>query len=157
MYGVWAAVYGAAVTALTVVYSIATREAALGFTTPWYVIDVLIIAGIGFGIFKESRAAAVIGLVWFVGGKVHQLSTGNMTKSGLLIAVLLTWCYAISVRGNFSLHRLRHKKKKDEESPEPSLVPEEYAELLMLDDLRKRGILTDAEFEAQKKKLLEGD
>ena len=30
-----------------------------------------------------------------------------------------------------------------------------YAELLKLDDLRKRGILTDAEFEAQKKKLLE--
>lgn len=29
-----------------------------------------------------------------------------------------------------------------------------YAELLRLDDLRKRGILTDAEFEAQKKKLL---
>jgi len=30
-----------------------------------------------------------------------------------------------------------------------------YAELLKLDDLRKRGLLTDAEFEAQKKKLLE--
>ena len=31
-----------------------------------------------------------------------------------------------------------------------------YAELIKLDDLRKRGILTEAEFEAQKKKLLEG-
>ncbi|HLD13509.1 MAG TPA: SHOCT domain-containing protein [Burkholderiales bacterium] len=30
-----------------------------------------------------------------------------------------------------------------------------YSELLKLEDLRKRGILTDAEFEAQKKKLLE--
>lgn len=30
-----------------------------------------------------------------------------------------------------------------------------YAELIKLDDLRKRGILTDKEFEAQKKKLLE--
>lgn len=30
-----------------------------------------------------------------------------------------------------------------------------YAELLKLDDLRKRGILTEAEFEAQKRKLLE--
>jgi hypothetical protein len=29
-----------------------------------------------------------------------------------------------------------------------------YTELLKLDDLRKRGILTDAEFEAQKQKLL---
>ena len=31
-----------------------------------------------------------------------------------------------------------------------------YAELIKLDDLRKRGILTNAEFEAQKKRLLEG-
>ena len=30
-----------------------------------------------------------------------------------------------------------------------------YGELMKLDDLHKRGILTDAEFEAQKKKLLE--
>ncbi len=29
-------------------------------------------------------------------------------------------------------------------------------ELVKLDDLRKRGILTDTEFDAQKKKLLEG-
>jgi hypothetical protein len=32
-----------------------------------------------------------------------------------------------------------------------------YAELLKLDDLRKRGILSEAEFEVQKKKLLEGN
>jgi hypothetical protein len=31
-----------------------------------------------------------------------------------------------------------------------------YGELLKLDDLRKRGILTEAEFEAQKRKLLSG-
>jgi hypothetical protein len=31
-----------------------------------------------------------------------------------------------------------------------------YSELLKLEDLRKRGILTNAEFEVQKKKLLEG-
>lgn len=31
-----------------------------------------------------------------------------------------------------------------------------YAELIKLDDLRKRGILTAAEFEGQKKNLLEG-
>jgi len=32
-----------------------------------------------------------------------------------------------------------------------------YAELIRLDDLRKRGILSEAEFEAQKKKLLDGN
>jgi hypothetical protein len=42
----------------------------------------------------------------------------------------------------------------------PAAAPEKkskdvYTELLKLDDLRKRGLLTDAEFEAQKRKLLE--
>lgn len=32
-----------------------------------------------------------------------------------------------------------------------------YADLLKLDDLRKRGILSEDEFQAQKKKLLNGD
>ena len=32
-----------------------------------------------------------------------------------------------------------------------------YAELEILNDLRERGILTDAEFDAEKKKLLEGN
>jgi Short C-terminal domain len=41
-------------------------------------------------------------------------------------------------------------KTKDETEKTPDL----YSELLKLDDLRKRGVLTDAEFEEQKKKLL---
>ncbi len=32
-----------------------------------------------------------------------------------------------------------------------------YAELIKLDDLRKKGIITDAEFEVQKKRILEGN
>ena len=32
-----------------------------------------------------------------------------------------------------------------------------YAELIKLDDLRKKGIITEAEFDAQKKKILGGD
>ena len=32
-----------------------------------------------------------------------------------------------------------------------------YSELMKLDDLRQKGILTDEEFAAQKKKLLEAD
>ncbi len=36
----------------------------------------------------------------------------------------------------------------------PTYAGDLYAELLKLDDLRKRGLLTDKEFEQQKKKLL---
>jgi hypothetical protein len=41
----------------------------------------------------------------------------------------------------------------------PSVAPKErdvYVELLKLDDLKKKGVISDAEFEEQKKKLLEG-
>lgn len=37
---------------------------------------------------------------------------------------------------------------------QPQQKPDVYTELLKLDDLHKRGILTDAEFEAAKKRLL---
>ena len=39
---------------------------------------------------------------------------------------------------------------------EQARSPDIYTELLKLDDLRKRGIITEAEFEVQKRRLLEG-
>jgi hypothetical protein len=39
--------------------------------------------------------------------------------------------------------------------PAKERSPDIYSELLKLDDLRKRGIITEAEFEAQKRRLLE--
>jgi hypothetical protein len=42
---------------------------------------------------------------------------------------------------------------KDESSKSKDI----YLELIKLDDLQKKGILTDVEFEMQKRKLLTGD
>lgn len=39
-------------------------------------------------------------------------------------------------------------------TPTPIAEKDVYTELLKLDDLRKRGIITDAEFEDQKAKIL---
>jgi hypothetical protein len=41
-------------------------------------------------------------------------------------------------------------RTKDETEKQPDF----YAEIMKLDDLRKKGLITDAEFEAQKQKLL---
>lgn len=43
-------------------------------------------------------------------------------------------------------------RTKDESEKRPDL----YAELIKLDDLRKKGLITDAEYETQKQKLLSG-
>ena len=45
----------------------------------------------------------------------------------------------------------RAKPRNETESPQSGSV---YSELIKLDELRKKGILTEAEFEAQKQKLL---
>ena len=37
---------------------------------------------------------------------------------------------------------------------DPSKQPDMYTEIMKLDDLRKKGLITDAEFEQQKQKLL---
>ena len=44
---------------------------------------------------------------------------------------------------------------KTTDSVDANSEPDLYSKLMKLDDLRQKGILTQAEFEAQKKKLLE--
>jgi hypothetical protein len=46
--------------------------------------------------------------------------------------------------------------KEAKPASQPEKVSDLYADLIKLDELRKRGILTEEEFQAQKKKLLEG-
>ena len=45
----------------------------------------------------------------------------------------------------------------DMQQPQQQTKPDVYAELMKLDDLRKRGIITEEEFEAQKRKVLAGN
>lgn len=48
--------------------------------------------------------------------------------------------------------------KKDIRTKNESIKPKDvYVELIKLDDLRKKGIISEAEFEVQKKKLLSGN
>lgn len=45
----------------------------------------------------------------------------------------------------------------DAQQPQQQVKPDVYAELMKLDDLRQRGIITDEEFEEQKRKVLSGN
>lgn len=54
----------------------------------------------------------------------------------------------------------RENETKDQlngKNAQPESPKDVYTELTKLDDLRKRGIITEAEFEAQKKKILNGN
>lgn len=106
MYGVWAALFSAIVTALLAAWALGSGRAALGFVNAWAFVDAAIFAAIAFGIYKESRVAAVFGLVFFVGEKILQvMDTGSLR--GSFVAIIIILCYAISVRGTVALHKLR--------------------------------------------------
>ena len=106
MYGVWAALFSAVVTALLASWSLGSGRPALGFVDAWAFVDVLIFTAIAFGIYKESQFAAVSGLVIFLGETLYQISI-TTTTSGVVMAFILGMCYVAAIRGTYALRRFR--------------------------------------------------
>jgi hypothetical protein len=109
MYGVWAALFSAVVTAIFATWSLVTAKPVIDFVDASAFIDVAIFAAIAFGIYKGSRFAAVAGLVVFLGEKIYQMAVSS-TGSGIFLAVALTYCYVIAIRGTYALHRFRREQ-----------------------------------------------
>jgi hypothetical protein len=108
MYGVWAAVFSAVVTALLASWSLGSGKAAFELVDAWSFLDVAIFVAVAFGIYKESRFAAVAGLVIFVGEKLYQpvvSTTPTPGTSGIIVAFFLTICYVAAIRGTYALRR----------------------------------------------------
>ena len=104
MYGVWAAVFSAVVTAILASWSLGSGKAALELVDVCAFLDVTIFVAVAFGIYKESRFAAVAGLVIFVGEKLYQLAV-TATTSGTILAFILAMCYVAAIRGTYALRR----------------------------------------------------
>ena len=99
--------------------------------------------------------------------EVHREANAFAESKGKM-AVTISTNEAPVAFGKYAFYELRFRlaEKNDPEvlnpvaakSPQPSANAEKpsdlYAELTKLDELRKKGLLTDAEFEAEKKKLL---
>jgi len=72
-------------------------------------VDVLLIFGLAYGIYRKSRACAVIMLVYFVASKILQMSQSG-APSGLVLAIIFTLCYVQGVIGTFKYHSLVNPK-----------------------------------------------
>ena len=71
------------------------------------VVGVAIYGAIGFFIWRNSRIAAVLGLVVFVLDKLVQLAQGGLGNAGsVVIIVAIVAMYANAVRGTFARRRL---------------------------------------------------
>jgi hypothetical protein len=71
----------------------------------WNLLDVAVIAGLTFGIYRKSRACAIIMLVYFIGSKLL-LWSETKSVSGLPMALIFGWFFFQGIRGTFTWHAL---------------------------------------------------
>ena len=114
--GTGAAVLVAVVTAAFATYSLVQSSSVLGFVDAWAYLDAFLFAAIAFGIHKESRIAAVAGLVLFVIEKVYQVHVTGTLQGGVL-AVILVVLFLSGIRGVFALHALPQEAESNDVSP----------------------------------------
>lgn len=68
-------------------------------------IDVVLIFGLAYGIYRKSRTCAVIMLVYFVISKILQMAQAG-APNGIILAIVFTIFYVQGVIGTFKYHSL---------------------------------------------------
>lgn len=86
----------------------------------WNFVDVALIAGLAFGIYKRSRTAATIMLAYFVLSKVLIMINTGMS-SGLVLGLLFTIFYFRAMTATFRYHRFLREWKRNPPAPKRSL------------------------------------
>jgi serine/threonine-protein kinase len=75
----------------------------LGFDA-WMLLDVALILGLTYGIYRKSRVCAVLMLVYFIISKILLFAqTGK--PNGIVMAVIFLYYYAQGVAGTFAYHK----------------------------------------------------
>ncbi|MBE5316703.1 MAG: hypothetical protein H4O13_15030 [Xanthomonadales bacterium] len=74
----------------------------------WMLVDVALIFGLAYGIWRRSRAAATAMLIYFVASKLIQFVESGQ-PSGLLISALFVYLYTRAMLATFKLHALRRE------------------------------------------------
>jgi serine/threonine-protein kinase len=75
-----------------------------GFSA-WSMFDVVLVFGLAYGIYRKSRACAVIMLLYFIASKLFQMSqTGH--AAGLPLALVFVYFFWQGIAGTYAYHRL---------------------------------------------------
>ncbi len=70
----------------------------------WHLIDVVLVAGLAFGIYRKSRACAVVMFVYFLISRIlTAVETGHVRR--LLVGAVFLYFYWQGVVGTFAYHR----------------------------------------------------
>ena len=105
--GAWiAAVISGSMTLLVTLIAI-FGTSMFGFSA-WMLIDVVLIFGLAFGIYKKNRICAVVMLVYFVLSKILLISESGQT-SGLFVSIIFLYFFWQGVSGTFAYHKLTNR------------------------------------------------
>ncbi len=70
---------------------------------PWLLVDVVLIVVLGIFIFRKSRVAATLMVIYFVGSKLLMWAEMGEPK-GLLVTMLFLFFYVTAMRGTYIWH-----------------------------------------------------
>jgi serine/threonine-protein kinase len=80
----------------------------------WGIIDVLLIFGLAYGIYRKSRTCAVILFVYFVSAKIYMVvSSPAIGSGGLVLGVVFAYYYFQGILGTFEYRKLYSNPSKD--------------------------------------------
>lgn len=103
-----AALFSAGITLIFVILAI-SGTSVLGISV-WESVDVALMLGLAYGIYKKSRICAVAIFVYFIAAKILLISqTGN--TSGIALAIVFLYFYFNGILGTFAYHRLKKEKR----------------------------------------------
>ncbi|MDV0439580.1 hypothetical protein [Xanthomonas sacchari] len=82
-------------------------------------IDAVLIGAFAYGLYRNSRVAAILLAGYFILGRLMILTVGNI--NGLGIAVLIALAYLSAARGTFQYHRWLQQERRFPSSQRPRL------------------------------------
>jgi len=103
-----AGLVSAAVTLIFVLIAV-SGTSLLGFGLA-QLLDVAVILGLSFGIYKRSRVCSVLMLLYFVYSKFLMMRIGGISGGNVFTSLLFLYFYIQGVIGTFAYHR--HLKQK---------------------------------------------
>jgi len=70
----------------------------------WALVDVGLMAGLSYGVYKKSRTCAVLLLAFFVIGKIYMWVEAG-SPNGVIMAAIFAWYFFQGASGTFLYHR----------------------------------------------------
>jgi hypothetical protein len=117
--GIWAALFVAFVTGVVASVALIFHKPILGVTGSG-LSDATIFAAVAYGIHKNSRFAAVSGLVIYLVERMYMLKTGGSRGGGATVMVVfLTLAFVTAIRGTFAHRRLTTPMLRGANTPAP--------------------------------------